>query len=220
MVYRIILLRNGKYKKTIHRCKTNDTAFINYQAIKKENESIIFPRKYINSNGIRPVTYKICIVKDFEEKDKERVLRDEFGRIYKEKTLFGIWTVLGSHEYNIEETFWLYGHNPIHDRKTIIDLMKPLMTGAYRAKYSKQIIVVHNKLLIHSEEEFNMVVCKNKLDAQRLHHALQKAANKGKFKSLVFMGTASPATVSRLYDVILENTDWSIQKIRRTSTKP
>ena len=220
MLYRVILLRNGKYKKTIHRCKTKDTSFINYQLIKKENEGIIFPRKYVNSSGIRPVTYKICVVKDFEEEDKERVLRDDFGRVYKEKTLFGIWTVLGSHEYNFEETFWLYGHSPIHDRKTILEIMQPLMKGAHRAKYTKQIIVVHNKLLIHSEEEFNMVICKNKLDAQRLHHALHKAAKKGRFKSLIFMGTATPATVSRMYEVILDNTDWSIEKIRRTSTKP
>jgi len=220
MVYRVILLRNGKYKQTLHRCKTKDTSFINYQIIKKENEAVIFPRKYINSNGIRPVTYKICVVKDFEEEDKERTIRDEFGRVSKEKTLFDIWTVLASHEYNIEETFWLYGHDPIHDRKTILDIMGVLMKNTNKHKFTKQIIVVHNKLLIHNEDEFNMVVCKNKLDAQRLHHALHKAATKGKFKSLVFMGTASPATVSRMYEVILEHTDWSIEKVRRTSTKP
>ena len=219
MVYRVILLRNGKYKKTLHRCKTKDTSFLRYQLLKKENEAIIFPKKYINSHGIRPVTYKICVVKDFEPEDKERVLRDDYGRVYKEKTLFGIWTVLGSSEFNVEETFWLYGCDS-NDRKSIIELMPVLMKGAHRVKYAKQIIVVHNKLIIHSEEEFNMIVCKNKSDAQRLHHALQKAASKGKFKSLIFMGTASPATVSRMYDVILDNTDWSIEKIRRTSTKP
>lgn len=204
----------------MHRCRTRDTSFINYQLIKKENESVIFPRRFINSNGIRPVRYQICVVKDFEEGDESRVLRDEIGRVYKEDLLFNKWVVLASHEYNYEETFWLYGFNPIHDRKTIHDIMKPLMAGAYRDKYTKQIIVVHNKLIIHSDEEFNMVICKNKKDAQRLHHALHKAANKGKFKSLIFMGTASPATVSRMYDVILENTDWSIEKVRRTSTKP
>ena len=88
------------------------------------------------------------------------------------------------------------------------------------AKTNKVIIVVHNKLVIHNEDEFNMIVCKNKLDAQRLHHALHKAATKGKFKSLVFMGTASPATVSMMYEIILDKTDWTIEKIRRTSTKP
>jgi len=220
MTYRVILLRNGEYKKTIHRCKTKKTSFINYQIIKKKNEGVIFPKKHINSGGIKPVEYKICIVKDFEEGDSERTLRDSLGRVYKEKTLFGIWTVLASNEYNFEETFWVYSHDPIHDRRTISEIMKPLMMGANRAKYTKQIIVVHNKLLFHSEEEFSMIICKNKLDAQRLHHALHKAAKKNDIKSLVFMGTASPATVSRMYDIILDNTDWPIEKIRRTSTKP
>lgn len=220
MNYRIILLKNGEYKKTLHRCKTKDTSFKRYQVIKKENEGILFPRQYINSRGIRSVRYQIYVVKDFEEEDKERTIRDDFGRVRKEKPLFGIWTPLASHEYNIEETFWLYGHSPITDRKTIYDIMRPLMSGAHRLKYTKQIIVVHNKLVIHSEEEFNMVICKNKKDAQRLHHALHKAAKKNRLKSLIFMGTATPATVSRMYTIILENTDWSIEKIRRTSTKP
>ena len=220
ITYRVILCGNGEYKKTLHRCKTKDTSFFNYQVIKKENEGVIFPRKFINSNGIRPISYKIYVVKDFEEEDKERTVRDDFGRVTKEKPLFGIWTVLASHEYNVEETFWLYGYNPANDRKTIYEIMQPLMVGAHRLKYTKQIIVVHNKLVIYSEEEFNMVICKNKKDAQRLHHELHKAAKKGRFKSLIFMGTATPATVSRMYDVILENTDWSIEKIRRTSTKP
>ena len=220
MVYRVILLRNGKYKKTLHRCRTKDTSFINYQIIKKGNENIIFPRKFVNSNGIRPVKYEICVVKDFEEGDGSRTLRDDLGRVYKEKVLFGKWTVLASNEYNYEETFWVYGDDPVNERKTILELMPRIMDGANRQKYTKQIIVVHNKLLIHNEEEFMMVICKNKEDAQRLHHTLQKAAKKNKIKMLVFLGTASPATVSRMYDIILENTDWSIEKIRRTSTKP
>lgn len=220
MVYRVILLRNGEYKKTLHRCRTKDTSFINYQIIKKGNEGIIFPRKFVNSNGIRPVKYEICVVKDFEEGDGQRTLRDDLGRLYQEKVLFGKWTVLASHEYNYEETFWVYGHDPVDDRKTIVELMPQIMAGANRARYTKQIIVVHNKLLIYNEEEFMMVICKNKEDAQRLHHTLHKAAKKNKIKMLVFMGTASPATVSRMYDIILENTDWTIEKIRRTSTKP
>jgi len=85
---------------------------------------------------------------------------------------------------------------------------------------TKQLIVVHNKLVLYNEDQFEMVICKCKKDAQRLHHALHKACKKHKIKSIIFMGTATPATVSRMYEVILENTDWSIEKIRRTSTRP
>jgi transcriptional accessory protein Tex/SPT6 len=65
-----------------------------------------------------------------------------------------------------------------------------------------------------------MVICKNLEDAQRLHHTLAKIARKQKIKSLMFMGTASKATNSVMYDLIHEKTKWSYIKIRRTSTRP
>jgi hypothetical protein len=65
-----------------------------------------------------------------------------------------------------------------------------------------------------------MVLCKNLEDAQRLHHTLAKIAKKQKIKSLMFMGTATPATISRMYDLIHEETGWPYIKIRRTSTRP
>jgi ABC-type Zn uptake system ZnuABC Zn-binding protein ZnuA len=57
-------------------------------------------------------------------------------------------------------------------------------------------------------------------DAQRLHHTLAKIAKKQKIKSLLFMGTASQSMVSRMYDIIVEETGWDILKVRRTTTRP
>ena len=94
------------------------------------------------------------------------------------------------------------------------------MVGAFKDKMVKQIIIVHNKLVIYNEDQFDMVLCKNKNDAQRLHHSLAKIARKQKIKSLMFMGTATPATITRMYDLIKESTGWPIQKIKRTSTRP
>jgi len=65
-----------------------------------------------------------------------------------------------------------------------------------------------------------MVICKNLLDAQRLHHTLAKIVKKQKIKSLLFMGTASKATIGILYDLIHENTKWPYTKIRRRTTRP
>ena len=219
MNYRVILTKNGEYKKTLHKCKTRDTSYINYHRL-MENNKVIFPREHINYKGIIPVEYKIYIVKDLEEGEEGRTLRDHKGKLYVEKPLFGIWTVINSEPWDIEETFWLYGHDPVHDRMNIGQLMKPMMERAYVKNMTKQVIVVHNKLIVYNEEQFVMVICKCQKDAQRLHHRIAKAAKANKIKSLIFMGTASPATVSLMYEVILENTDWPIQKIRRTSTRP
>lgn len=219
-MYRVILLKNGEYKKTLHRCRTRETSFINYRRMIEENESVMFPKQHINYNGIIPVKYQIMVVKDTEEGDEFRLRRDSLGRTYREEPLFGIWTVLDHHKYEIEETFWLYGKDPKGDRITIHDFLKPLMKHAYKKNMTKQLIVVHNKLVLYNEDQFEMVVCKNKLDAQRLHHTLHKACKKNRIKSIVFMGTASKATIPIMYEIIHEHTGWPYTKIYRTSTRP
>ena len=185
----------------------------------EQNQSVKFPKKYINTKKIKPVKYKICVTKPTEPDDVFRTIRDDFGRTYTEKPL-GEWTILTSEDYQIEEEFWIYGKNPKANRSTIEDVLKKLFIGAHKKYAMKQVIVVHNKLLIHNEEQFDMVLCKNIREAQRLHHTLAKLAKKQKIKTLLFMGTATPATVSLMYEVIKENTGWPIEKIRRTSTRP
>jgi len=219
MIYRVILLSNGVYKKTLHRCMTKQTAFINYHTL-RDNNKVYYPKKFINSNGIKPVKYQICVTKPTEEGDVFRILRDEYGKLYTEKPL-GDWTILASDDYQIEETFLLYGYeSKNNERPTINEIIKRLMVNAHAKKTVKQIIVVYNKVLIYNENQFEMVLCKNLEEAQRLHHTLAKIAKKQKINSLLFMGTASPATISRLYDLIHDKTGWPYVKIRRTSTRP
>lgn len=218
-MYRVILTKNGEYKKTLHRCQTRETSFIRFRALIEENKKIMFPKENVNYNEIKKVDYKICVIKDTEEGDKFRILRDSFGKLYEEKPL-GDWTILADSEYKIEETFWLFGKNPKKDRVTIHDIIKLLMVGVYKKQMTKQIIVVYNKLVIYNEDQFDMVICKCMDDAQRLHHTLAKAARANKLKNLLFMGTASQASISRMYDLIKEKTGWPIQKIWRTTTRP
>jgi hypothetical protein len=216
--YRVVLTANGVYKKTLHRCKTRETAFINFHRIKDENK-VMFPQKFINTKGIKPVKYEICVTKPTEESDVFRILRDNFGRTYTESPL-GDWTILHSDSYEIEESFWMYRFNPKLERPTIKEVVKRLVTGAHSKKMVKQIIVVYNKLIIYNEDQFDMVLCKNMEDAQRLHHTLARIAKKQKIKSLMFMGTASKANIGRMYDLIHDNTKWPYTKIRRRSTRP
>lgn len=219
MEYRVILTKNGEYKKTFHRCKKRKTAFKHYHTIKGGNE-VLFPKKFINYNGIKPVEYALYVVKDHEKDDDLRVLRDEYGRLYTEEVLFDKWTALASCPYNLEENFYVYGYNPIHERLDAKEIIDKIVKGSNNAVNLKQIVVVHNKLIIYNENQFDMVICKCKKDAQRLHHLLKKIAKENKYKNLLFFGTAQDIAISQMYDVIYENTDWSMRKIRRTSTRP
>jgi len=218
MEFRVVLVSNGVYKKTLHRCKTRETAFLNFHKIKEQNK-VLYPRKFINTKGIIPVKYQIYITKPTEPTDTFRTLRDDYGKLYTEKAL-GDWTILHSDEYEVEETFWIYGYNPKKERPNISEIVKRLMVGAHAKNMVKQVIVVYNKLIIYNEEQFEMVLCKNLQDAQRLHHTLAKIAKKQKIKSLMFMGTASKANIGRMYDLIVEKTGWPITKVRRRSTRP
>lgn len=218
MEYRVILVANGKYKKTLHQCKTRETAFSNYNRIKDANK-VFYPKEFINSKKIKSIKYQICITKITEDGDTKRTLRDEYGKLYTEK-LLGDWTILVSDDYLIEERFWLYGNDSRLKRPTISEILKKLMAGAHAKNAVKQIIVVHNKVLMYNENYFDMVICKNMGDAQRLHHTLSKIARKQKIKSLLFIGTASKTMISRMYDLIKEKTGWKIRKINRTSTRP
>jgi len=219
-MYRTILVGNDEYRKTMHRCKTVETAYLNYHRIREANESVVFPRKHINDGKIKPAKYEIFLVKDIEEGDTHRYRRDELGRVYEEKPIFDYWTVIESSKYEVEESFYLYGHNPKTDRMTVHDIARLVMNEAKDMRTSRQVIVVHNKLVIHNESRFDMVICKNKKDCQRLHHFLNREAKSFKLKGLVFMGTCSDSNIPLLYEIIHENTGWAYRKIRRTTTRP
>lgn len=218
--YRVIITKNGKYLSTIWRCQMRKTAFTQFRKFKEENKEVIFPKKYINSivnkkHGVRPVEFKIYVVKNTKPNDKFRILRDKFGRIYTEKPI-GDWTILDDYEYNFEEQFLVYGINAKgKNRYTVKDIVKKISVGAYKKDVLKQVIVVHNKLVIYSEDSFDMILCKNKEDARRLQLYLYKVSIKNKITGFTFAGIAkSKKIISQMYLIIQKFTGWSLTKIR------
>ena len=162
-MYRIILTQNGVYKKTLKRCMKKSTVYGTFHNLIKDNNNVMYPKQYINSKGIKFVKYKILVVKNTEENDEFRYQRDELGRLYKETPMFDKWTILTDSDYQIEETFWLYGKNHLTERITIHDFLKPLFKYAYKKDTIKQLIVVNNKIVIYNEDQFEMLICKNKI---------------------------------------------------------
>jgi hypothetical protein len=132
------------------------------------------------------------------------------------KKPLGDWTILSASKYQIEETFWIYGLDNTTERSTISEIVKRLMIGVHGKKMVKEIIVVYNKF--NNENQFDMVICKNLEDAQRLHHTLSKICKKQKIKTFIYGFTK--ATRTRMYDIIHEETGWPYIKIRKTSTRP
>ena len=222
MEYRVMMVNDGVLlKKTFYKTKDSKKAFVRYRELISKNKEVIFPKQYINLNGIKKAKHEIYIVKETEEGDIFRVIRDELGRTDVEKPFMNKWTILNSNEYRIEEKFWVYGNDSKSERVTIHEIIKPLIRGIRDKKLTKKIIVVFNKLVIYNDEEFEMVICKCKKDAQRLHHVLQASCNKNKYNNLIFMGTVTTEfMISKMYELIKERTGWPMFKIYRKNTRP
>lgn len=219
MKYKVILTINGKIIKTMYSSNNRRETFSAFNEI-KSNNNVLFERKYVNCGKIIKANYKIHVVKKTEDSDLFRVLRDSVGKSYIEKPI-GDWTVLDAEDYRIEETFWIYGENMRgKERPNISEIVKRLMIGVADKRNLKEVIVIHNKLLIYNEDQFDMVICKNIYDSQRLHHALASICLKNKYNNILFRGTVKKLDIRDFYQFIKENTGWPIEKIKRTTTRP
>jgi hypothetical protein len=218
MTHRIILVRNGEYKKTLHKCKTVESSIENFEKIIQENSKVNFPQKFITTKKVQPVEYKIYRVKDIEEGDEIRLVRDKFGKLYEEKPLYGIWTVLDESDYQVEESFYVYGFDPVHDRKDINFIINLLYQEVEDQQMSKSIVVLHNKVFIYNEDFFDFVLCKCKQDAKRLYNVLFNSAKSRNFKRLIFLGEAGEMLTGELYEIMMEETGWNYRRVTRTST--
>lgn len=220
MGYRIVLLQNGEYKKTMYRSRTLNATLEHLNKFVEESSRVLFPRKYVNTNKITEIKYEIFAVKDFAETDTMRMVRDGMGRLYKEEPLFDIWTIIENYPYQMEESFYIYGYNPTHDRKDLKFVMGLMMKNIADPVMSKSIVVLNNKLLIYNEDQFDMVICKCPDDCRRLYDILKAASLSKNYKRIIFMGEANAHYTNQLYKMIMEETGWDYRKVTRTTTAP
>ena len=222
MEYRIILIKNMKQKKVLYSCRTSETATVKYEAY-LENNNVMFPKKHTNYRHINLAEYKIALVKEKEDSDKELVVRNDLGKLVSAKSSVGKWTILDVQPYEIEETFYVFGYDYVHDRFTIADIVRNILfKNTQRHHNIKEIIAVYNKLIIMDNYGTDLIICKCREDANRLHNALRDSARKNKLlKKLIFLGTAkNPMVIRSMYEEIQDLTGWTMKKIRKNSTHP
>jgi hypothetical protein len=220
--YRITLVGNNKQKKVLVDLTDFTGVTETYESMLKNNK-VILPQKYVNTNGIIPMQYHLVLSKTKEDGDKNRIIRNELGKLVEETTTNNNWSILDKKPFLVEETFWVYGYNHVNERFTTAEIVVEILMKDLRKKnIVKTIRTVHNKLIIQSDyDDFNMIICKCEEDAKRLYNKLLEASKKTTIKRLLFMGNATTTeSVTRMYDIILDNTDWSIEKIRRLTTRP
>ena len=215
MQYRIIITANNKKKKIVQKSNDLNTIKKKYFKIKDKNK-VLYPKQtsaYLKTN---PVKYEIILMKKWEEIDLPFVDRDMLGRTVEISDIKKKWTILYKDEYSYEETFTVFGHRK---RLNCIEIIKLLLMKKHQTVVIKQVNYIENKLLIHQDNDFDVVLCKCPGDAERLYKILNDFVEKNKIKNIMFTGVVELGK-TETYKMIVEKTGWKRNKVYRTVTRP
>lgn len=219
--FKIIATLNGKQNCYISKHVDFTDAHIKLEELKKNNEKVIFPRKFINKNEIINAKDEFLLLEKnrFGNKD-DGMLRNEFGKFIKQKiTNNKNWVVREKIPRLVEETFWVYGYDPRTERKTYQWIWDNLIISRIVNSYDViRFMIYKNKLIIkYDDNTISMILCKNGSDCIRMYNMMSDEVSRLKTKQIVPLGAYNVISDKRreLESEIEELTGWSKMKIQR-----
>ena len=212
--FSIYLMKDGKRVKFFGYRKFRVAALQLYHELLEKNHSEVkFPQKIVKSNNrIKEHKYELVLVKKIDEtEDGITLLRNEQGK-FIENYLIDAPThkIIDKNEWFVEETFYVYGFDPIKERKNFDYIYNNIILKD-PSIYSR-IMVHNNKLIKHYDDDFDMVICKNTDQAIELYDTIEKMIDMKKNPKLFFMGKTSGIASSWIIDEIEKKTGWSRTK--------
>ena len=204
-MYRIIITQNGKKKKMMHQ--SNDLKFINnkYFTIKDKN-NVLFSKKTNAYLKTKPVKYELILMKKWENTDPAFLDRDNLGRTIEIADTDKKWSILYKNEYHYEETFTVFGYSK---RLKTTEIIKNIVLKKHTGIIIKQVNYIYNKLLIHQNTTFDIVLCKCSADAKRLYEIIKEFCNYNKIDNIMFTGSIGERNKTEIYKMIVIKTGWS-----------
>lgn len=179
------------------------------------NNVVYFERNTLNrKNEHKELRFYLYLLKEKRDGDEETVVRDNLGRLIKEKFKDDKYTIVNRIEFKIEETFLVFG---FEGRMTFKEILKNLLMNNTRIKY---VFYLLNKLVIEDYDDINIVICKNKKQARLLHDTLFEFFKFNKIKRGIFMNELKKENRKRVYDEIKKKTGWKTPRLYRNSTRP
>ena len=215
MRYRIIITSNGKKKKVIHKSNHLSSIKQKYFSLKDKNK-VLFARHTSSYLKTKPIKYEIILMKKWEITDMPFIDRDEIGRTKEVYDINKKWTIIHKNEYDYEEKFTVFG---FEKRLTCIDIIKYILYRKQSNIMVKQVNYIENKLLIHQDNDFDIILCKCPKDAKRLFKTLQQFTTTNNMESIMFTGKVELGK-TETYKMIVEKTGWKKNKVYRTVTRP
>ncbi len=215
MQYRIIITINNKKKKILF--KSNDISYARKKYFKyKDSNKVLYGRDHIAYKKVKPVHYELILLKEWEKDDTTYTTRDSVGRNIEVNDKNKKWTILEKCDYYFEEMFTVFGFK---NRLTLIDIIKTILMRKNSSILIKQVNYINNKLLIHQNNDFDIVVCKCKKDCKKLYDLLFDFYEKNNMKNIMFTGKINN-NKKNTYDLIRAKTGWDEFKLYRTKTRP
>lgn len=223
-IYSIILTNHGKIKDKIVSKETESKIYKEFNKLLKENKKVIFPMKYNNEKHVMVESeHELYIIKCKEDFDNDtNKIKDANGKYTSYETSDDNWIIVDRSEYQIEETFWVYGYHPKLQRKTFEWIFNELISKGAKNKYMFKTIQIYlNKILIDCNGKLDIVICKNKNDSIRFYNQLEEWCKNKKMKYILFMGDIDKSKYKKDWiDKIQALTNWSRTKVKRASTRP
>ena len=222
--YSIILTSNGKQKKSLRSFRTEEEAYMYLSNTISENK-VMFPVKFLNSKGIIEAKYELYIIKRIDNDDIKDTayLRNDYGELVEYTTNSENWQIIHKEKWEVEETFWVNGYDPVFQRKDFNWIIDNLIMNDIGFYTFKNVLVYKNKLIIDTNGDLEIIFCKNVSDAFRLYTEIENLSIKKKMKYIMFSGdisTFSRGTIISWIDKLCEATGFNRRKITRKSLRP
>lgn len=221
--YKIISSVNGKQQSYIGKYSDLEDAYAELAKLKKQNETVKFPRKFINSTEITSVKDEYLLLEKNRDGNKQDgMVRNEFGKFVTQKIINNNkWIIREKITRLVEETFWVYGFDSKTDRKTYSWIWNNLILDKIYNSYDIiRIAIYKNKLIIkYDDMPSSIVLCKNGSDSIRMYNMMSDEAKRLKTKQIIGIGAFNVISEKRrdLEKEIEELTGWPKMKIQRST---
>lgn len=213
--FSIYLMKDGKRTKFFGYRRYKVAALqLYHEILQKNNEAVQFPQKYVKSSKkIKKHVYELVLVKKLGEDDTDNttLLRNKDGKFIENYLVDApSHKILDKNEWLIEETFHVYGFDPIRERKNF-DYIYNNIILKNTSIYSR-ILVYNNKLIHHYDDDFDMVICKSPSQAVELYDMIEKMIDTKKIPTIFFMGKISGSMSTWILNEIEKKTGWPRSK--------
>lgn len=222
--YKVVSCHNGRQDGYYGAFVKAEEAYETVEELLKSQKDIIFPAQVQITDRIISSRNEYLILEKDRLGDKEApLLRNEYGKLVKQETNSDKWVVLDKFSYDTEETFWVYGYDPVRGRKTFDWIYHNIITGNIETKFDiKRVMLYKNKIVIKDDaRNLDIVFCKTMSDAIRFYNLVNEWVTKRKVRQVMMLGNYSLIGEKRrgLEDELMKKTGWTKRKIQMSTSK-